>query len=138
MCLAIPGLLLERWIGDGDLAWGKVAFGSVRRKEDVVDNPAQAIADFVREVHIALLSKMDLDASDHERRNNQRFIVQVEHNIEEVAREKGLAERGDHAGSRHRLGFHRAQASRQSSDAGRFVASRLMAGRRPGRRAGST
>lgn len=69
------------------------AFGSVRRKEEAVEDPSQMISDFVREVHVALLEKMDLDASDQKRRNNARFIVQVEHTIEEVAREERLAER---------------------------------------------
>ena len=32
MCLAIPGRLLERWIGPGEIAFGRVAFGSVRRE----------------------------------------------------------------------------------------------------------
>jgi hydrogenase expression/formation protein HypC len=32
MCLAIPGRLLERWIGPGEIAVGRVAFGSVRRE----------------------------------------------------------------------------------------------------------
>ena len=32
MCLAVPGRLLERWIGPGEVAFGRVAFGSVRRE----------------------------------------------------------------------------------------------------------
>jgi len=32
MCLAIPGKLIERWLGVGDVPFGRGAFGRVRRE----------------------------------------------------------------------------------------------------------
>lgn len=43
MCLAIPGKLLERWVGAGELAFGKVAFGSVRREVCLAYTPEAAV-----------------------------------------------------------------------------------------------
>jgi hydrogenase expression/formation protein HypC len=47
MCLAIPGELLERWVGTGDVPVGRVAFGSVRREVCLAYTPDAEIGDYL-------------------------------------------------------------------------------------------
>jgi hydrogenase expression/formation protein HypC len=47
MCLAIPGKLIERWLGVGDVPFGRVAFGSVRREVCLAYTPDAAIGAYL-------------------------------------------------------------------------------------------
>lgn len=47
MCLALPGRLLERWDGPGGLAYGRAAFGAVRREVCLAYTPEAAVGDYL-------------------------------------------------------------------------------------------
>lgn len=47
MCLAIPGRLIERWLGVGDMPFGRVAFGSVRREVCLAYTPEAQIGAYL-------------------------------------------------------------------------------------------
>lgn len=47
MCLAIPGRLIERWLGVGDVPFGRVAFGSVRREVCLAYTPEAQVGAYV-------------------------------------------------------------------------------------------
>ncbi|MBX3248329.1 MAG: HypC/HybG/HupF family hydrogenase formation chaperone [Myxococcales bacterium] len=47
MCLAIPGLVLERFDGPGGLPFGNVRFGAVRREVCLAYVPEAGVGDYV-------------------------------------------------------------------------------------------
>jgi hydrogenase expression/formation protein HypC len=47
MCLALPGRLIERWIGAGDIPFGRVDFGGVLREVCLAYTPGAALGDYV-------------------------------------------------------------------------------------------
>lgn len=47
MCLAVPGKLIERWLGVGEIPFGRVEFGSVRREVCLVYTPQVEIGEYV-------------------------------------------------------------------------------------------
>jgi hydrogenase expression/formation protein HypC len=47
VCLAIPGKLLERWTDPGGVAFGKLAFGAVRREVCLAYTPEAKVGDYL-------------------------------------------------------------------------------------------
>ncbi|MFO7562357.1 MAG: HypC/HybG/HupF family hydrogenase formation chaperone [Enhygromyxa sp.] len=47
MCLALPGELLERWLGAGDVPFGRVAFAGVQREVCLAYTPEAEVGAFV-------------------------------------------------------------------------------------------
>jgi hydrogenase expression/formation protein HypC len=65
MCLAIPGELLERWIGVGDVPFGRVAFGSVRREVCLAYTPDAPIGAYLI-VHVGFAIQVLDERAAHE------------------------------------------------------------------------
>jgi len=53
VCLAVPGQLLERWLGPGEIAYGRVAFGAVRREVCLAYTPEAQVGDYLI-VHVGV------------------------------------------------------------------------------------
>lgn len=63
MCLAVPGRLLERWLGPGDVAYGRVAFGAVRREVCLAYTPQAEVGDYLI-VHVGVaIQRLDEEAA---------------------------------------------------------------------------
>lgn len=52
----------------------------------------QRMSDFIRDLHVDLLSLMDLETEDSERRNKTEYQLTLEHTIEELASSRHLGE----------------------------------------------
>ena len=47
MCLALPGKVIERWLGIGDIPFGRVEFGGVQREVCLAYTPSAEVGAYV-------------------------------------------------------------------------------------------